>query len=348
MKISKLLKIILGMAGFFNMGIVEEGGGGAAPSTGPLDANSAADAFSRLGGDAPNESEQNDDTPEAAAERLAKQELSGNDDNPAPDDDADPATLVAADDVTIEVDGKPVKLTRAELIENYKSGLRQADYTQKTMQAAEARKTAEAETQQVRNERATLAQQLNTFAIQADGEIHQLRQALTQELWDNDPVRFLEIERTANQRQAQSQEAQGRLQHLNQQFQAEQAEAMKHNLEEQGRQLLAKLPEWADPAKAETESKAIKQYLGTLGFAPQEQSFNDHRHILLARKAMQFDALIERAGKAVKKVATLPTKVERSGSTETSKPDGRTESMKRLGRTGSIDDAAAAFGALRK
>lgn len=349
MKISRLLKIILGMAGFFNMNVMDEGGGGGEASSGPLDAHSAASAFSSLlGADAPNENEpHNDDTPEAAAEKLAKQELSGTNEDQAQDDGAAAADL-AAGDVIIEVDGKPVKLTKAEVAEHYKNGLRQQDYTRKTMEAADVRKTADAEIQKTRQERSVLAQQLNTFAIQADGEIQQLQKALTEELWANDPVGFIEIERTVKHRQAQQAEAQGHLHNLNQQQQAEQAEAMKANLEEQGRQLLAKIPEWKDAAKVDAEVKEIKRYLGTAGFADAEQSFTDHRFIILSRKAMQYDALMERAKGAVKKVATLPAKVERPGSAEVSKPDGRTDAMKRLGRSGSIEDAAAAFGAFMK
>ncbi len=69
----------------------------------------------------------------------------------------------------------------------------------------------------------------------------------------------------------------------------------------------------------------------------------DHRLVILSRKAMQYDALIDRAGKAVKKVAALPVKAERSGTPETSKPDNRTAAMQRLAKSGSIDAGANAF-----
>lgn len=310
-------------------------------NTAPLDSNSAANAFSSLlDVDGPAESEsQNDESPEAAAERLAKHELSGEaDDTPSGDDDQ-----AKADDITVEIDGKTVKLTKEQIAENYKDGLRQADYTRKTMETAEARKTAEAETNKARQERDSYAQKLNTFAIATHSAIQEQAQVLTQELLDSDPMEYLRQERTLRERQANLAQAQQELSQIGQQQQTEKAEAQRAYMTDQQQQLLAKLPEWKDAAKATAEAGAIKEYLATQGYAPGDQDFTDHRQIILARKAMQYDALIERAGKAVKRVAAVPVKVERAGSTETSRPDGRTEVMRRLGQSGSIKDAADAF-----
>ena len=55
--------------------------------------------------------------------------------------------------VTVEVDGKQVTLTKAQIAEAYKSGLRQSDYTKKTTEAAEHRKAADAEIQKAQTER---------------------------------------------------------------------------------------------------------------------------------------------------------------------------------------------------
>lgn len=338
MKFSKLLKMLLGMAGLFSMGVVEDGGG----NTAPLDSFAAADAFSSLMGDdgpAENESPE-DDTPEAAAERLAKQELSGTEEAP---ENGEGEQVPAADDITVEIDGKTVKLTKAQIAENYKDGLRQADYTRKTMETAAARKTADAEIQQARTERDTYAQKLNNFAIATQSAMQEQAAVLTEELAATDPQEYLIQKHIFDKRQAQLVQAQQELGRIGQQQQQEQADAQRAYLTEQQEQLLAKLPDWKDPAKAKAEAGAIKEYLAAQGYTPQERDFTDHRAIVMAKKAMQYDALIERAGKAVKKVAALPVKVERSGNTETSKPDGRTEAMKRLERTGSIDAAANAF-----
>lgn len=331
MKISKLLRLLLGVA-FFSMGVAEEGGGGA------LDVHSAAEAFSSLDGDAGHEKQGQpvDETPEAVAERLAAED--------APKEvEGEP---VAPAKFTIKVDGKDVSLTADEVAEHYKNGLRQADYTRKTMESADARKTADAETARTRQERDTYAQKLNNFAITTHGAIQEQQALLTQELLDSDPMEYLRQERTLRERQANLILAQQELQQIDHQVRSERAEVERNHFADQHEKLLAKFPAWKDPAKAKTESNQIKEYLGSQGYEAGERDFTDHRHIVLAHKAMQYDALIERAGKAVKKVAALPVKPERPGSTETTKLDGRTTVMKRLSQTGSIDDAAAAFGAL--
>lgn len=307
-------------------------------ATEALDTNSAANAFSSLlGDDGPNENEAivEDDTPEGKAEKLLTSELSGDEEvtEEAPE----------SDELTIEIDGKQVKLTKEQIAESYKNGLRQADYTRKTMEAADARKTAEAETQKAKAERTEYAQKLNHYTIAEQSGVEQIRAAMTQELLQNDPVEYLTLQHTLQERQAKLGEAQRILGQLNEQQQAEEAEAKQSYMRAQQEQLLAKLPEWKDPAKAQAEVTALKEYLASQGFEAAERDFTDHKLILLARDAMQYRALIERAGKAVKKVAALPTKVERSGSPEVKSPDKRTSAMKKLGETGSIADAANAF-----
>ncbi|MES2323273.1 MAG: hypothetical protein V4633_13495 [Pseudomonadota bacterium] len=331
-KISKLLQFLLGMSGFLKFGVMDGDGGGYQP----LDAFGAADAFSSLlGSDDPNESETIVDTPEAKAERLAAEEMSG--------DEEVTGEATEEPEVTVEIDGKTVKLTKEQIAENYKNGLRQADYTRKTMEAADARKTAEAETAKARQERETYAQQLNNYAIATQSAMQEQAAILTQELLDTDPLEYLRQERTFKERQANLAQAQQQLQQLGQQHQQEQAAAQRAYITEQQEQLLAKLPEWKDHAKAQADANAIKEHLASCGFEGAERDFTDHRLILLARDAMQYRALIERAGKAVKKVAALPTKVERTGTPEVARPDKRTEAMKRLGQSGSINDAANAF-----
>jgi hypothetical protein len=306
----------------------------------PLDMHSAAEAFASLDGGESHEEKKDavdpaTDTPEAAAERLAAEDA-------APKDEVTDVDA-PADKFTIEVDGKNVELTKAEMAEHYKNGLRQADYTRKTMEAAEAKKSADAESTKARTERDDYAQKLNHYAIKINGDLQEQAALLTRELLDSDPMEYLRQKSIFEERQANLAKAQGELQQIGQQQQQEQADARKSYLEEQQAQLLAKLPDFKDPAKAKAAAAAIKEYLGGQGFAAGEADFTDHRAIVLAHKAMQYDALMQRAKDAVGKVAKLPTKVERSGTAEANRPDGRTTAMKRLKESGSINDAAAIF-----
>jgi hypothetical protein len=320
----------------------DNGDGNQNAGGGSLDAFSAASAFESVLDDEPAPAAQpaaaaEAETEDQAAERLAREEAEGN-------TPADPAAGDAPQSFTIKVDGKDVTLTADEMAEHVKAGMRHQDYTRKTTEVAEQRKAADAEITQARAKRDEYAVKLEQFSGQANYELNALQAQLTDELLQTDPVAYLSTQRIVEKRHAELQQAQRELQQINGQRQTEAAEAQRQNLQQQHEQLVAKLPEWKDPAKAKVEAAKIKDYLATQGYEAGDADFSDHRQIVLANKAMQFDALMERARGAAKKVAAAPPKVERPGNAETAKPgDGRTTAMKNLQKSGSINDAAAAF-----
>lgn len=310
---------------------------------GSLDAFSAASAFESRLSDEPDDqaatapaADASPESDEQAAERLAAEE--------AGIDPAAGETDPKPESFTIKVDGKDMVLTADEMAEHVKNGMRQADYSRKTAEAAEQRKTADAEIAQARSQRDEYANKLGTFANQATYELNALAAQLTEDLLQSDPVTYLSTQRTLQARHAELQQAQQELQQINSQRESEQADAHRQHLATQQELLLAKLPEWRDPAKAKAESTQIKEYLLSQGLAPEEAEFTDHRAVLMARKAMQFDALMERARATSKKVAAAPPKVERPGNADSARPgDGRTSAIKQLKHSGSVNDAAAAF-----
>lgn len=249
-----------------------------------------------------------------------------------------------AEKVTIEVDGKTVELTKAELADHYKNGLRQADYTRKTMEAAEQRKAADAEATKAREERARYAQGLSQAQAMLQAQLHEQSQIDWQQLLETDPVEYLKQQHLHNQRQARLQAVQREQHDLYAKHQAEQAEQMKAFLRTQQEELLAKLPDWKDSAKATAEKSAIKEYLMSQGLEEaQIDNITDHRVVLLSRKAMLYDQMMSKASAAAKKVSSLPQKVEKPGGGEPNPTDGRTSAMKRLAQSGSVRDAAAVF-----
>ena len=312
-------------------------------SSAALDAHGAAEAFGAfLGGDDAPEQKgaanvASDDTPEAAAEKIAAEEAAG-EEKPEDGEGGEPQKF------TIKVDGKDVQLTADEVAEHYKNGLRQADYTKKTMEAAETRKTAEAEAQKARQQRDEYATKLQGFKNQADYELQTLASQLTNELLESDPVEYLRIERTARERQAQILQAQQELGQIDEQRKHEKAEADRLAIQDQQEKLLAKIPEWKDPAKLKDGLAKLSEYLAKEGYSDDSADLPRHLQITLAHRAMQYDALMARAKEAAKKVAAAPVKVERPGNAEGLKPgDGRTTAMKNLQKTGSLNDAAAVF-----
>ena len=310
---------------------------------GSLDAFSAASAFESRLSDEPDDqaapapaADASPESDEQAAERLAAEEAG-----------IDPAAGEAEpkpESFTIKVDGKDMVLTADEMAEHVKAGMRDKDYRQKTMETAEARKAAETEKSQARAQRDEYAAKLQDFSGRANYELNALEAQLTEELLQSDPLTYISTQRIVSQRQAELAQAQRDLQQINDQRQSEQLDAQRQHLATQQELLLAKLPEWRDPAKAKAESTQIKEYLVSQGLAPEEAEFTDHRAVLMARKAMQFDALMERARATSKKVAAAPPKVERPGNADSARPgDGRTSAIKQLKHSGSVNDAAAAF-----
>lgn len=255
--------------------------------------------------------------------------------------DAEP---VVDEKVTIEVDGKTVELTKAELADAYKNGLRQADYTKKTMEVADARKTAEAESSKAKQERAEYANSLYELSAQLKGALEQQNQIDWDALINTDPVEAMKQQHLLQKRQAAYHETQQRLNAIEQQSQAEKEHELSSYRESQQQELLAKLPDWKDPVKAQAEATAIKTYLKTQGFDDSAISnITDHRAVLLARDAMLYRQMMSKAQAAAKKVTELPQRTIRPGVTESNKADGRSVAMQKLSKTGSVDDAASAF-----
>lgn len=308
---------------------------GASEPSAELDVFSAANGIEALLG-----GEQEEEKPEAEQEASAETEAEQESEVEGEQEESEQAE---PQKVKVKVDGKEVELTEAEIAEAVKGQMRQADYTKKTMEAAEQRKTAEAETAKARQERDAYAQKLEAFAGQANYELQVLASQLTDELLQSDPVAYLTTQRTVQQRQAQLEQANREMLQINDQRTKEKAESDRNYLAQQQEQLLTKLPEWRDADKAKAEVTKIKDYLAKQGYEGSESDFSDHRAVILARKAMLFDELTAKAKVATQKIAAVPPKVERPGNAE-SRPklsDGRTAAMQRLNKTGSIDSAAA-------
>lgn len=269
----------------------------------------------------------------------AGDEPAGDPPNPPADEGADPPEPVK---VTIRVDGKTVELTQEQIADAYKNGMRQEDYTRKTMEAADKRKAAEADIAKARQEREQYAQGLQQASALLQASLQEQSQIDWQKLLDTDPVEYLKQQHLAQDRQAKLQRIAHEQQQLHAKSQAEQADQMKAYMSAQRDELLAKLPDWKDESKAKTEQAALKEYLKSQGFDDESiAGISDHRAVLMSRKAMLYDQMMTKAQAAAKKVANLPQKVERPGNGETNHSlDKRGEQYKKLSKSGNPRDAA--------
>lgn len=309
----------------------------ASSETTPLNIDSAAQAFASLL--EPKKQEISEATEsEATPTEAADEEVNVEAQDDQPEEVSEDGT------VTIEVDGKQVTMTKAELAEAYKNGLRQSDYTKKTMEVAEQRKAAEAEIARAREERTRYEYGLN----QANAVLAAQLQERTAEQWDalakTDPAAWVAERSLYEQRYAAYQQNQQQLQQLQAMSKAEAQAQRQSYLAQQQEELLAKLPDWKDAAKASAEKQALAKYLQEQGFEDSLISqIADHRHVLVARKAMLYDLMMSKASAAAKKVQAAPQKVVKPGVGDSPRLDGRSAAMQRLSKSGRVEDAAAVF-----
>lgn len=297
-------------------------------STGPLDVNQASSLFA----EALDPEKQAAAEPEAAPPEAAAPE--------APQE-AQAQAQEEEPTVTVKIDGKDVDIPLSELKNGYQ---RQADYTRKTMEAADTRKAAEAERAQAHQERQAYAQNLQRMQAQLEGTLQQQQQINWEELLQSDPVEYLKQQHQAQARQAQLNQVYAEQQRMSALQQAEAQQAQMRHLQSQQQDLLAKLPEWRDDAKSRAEKVAIRDYLAEQGYeADAINNIADARAVILARKAMLYDQMVGKASAAAKKVSTLPSKVERPGTGENPGLDRRSSAYQKLSKSGRAEDAAALF-----
>jgi hypothetical protein len=308
--------------------------------TGSLDLNQASEAFSALL-DPPKE----DETP--AQTQEAEQETPAESNAQEEGDDAQESDANEDETVTVLVDGKPVELTKAQIAEAHKSGLRQADYTKKTTELAEQRKAAEAETAKAREERNQYMQGLQRAQAVLETQLQEQQQIDWPKLLEADPVEYLKQQHLAQTRQAQLQQTYQQRQQLESQAKAEHDSALKAHAESQREELIAKIPEWKDPEKMKAGATELREYLKTQGLTEQEiYSVIDHRAIVQSYKAMKYDQMMAKAKAAAKKIDNTPQRVLRPSGGESTQLDRRTASFQKLSKTGRVDDAIGAIASI--
>lgn len=239
---------------------------------------------------------------------------------------------------TVKVDGKEVAVTLEELQNGYS---RTQDYTRKTQQIAEVRKQVEQETQAVRAERQQYAQLLGALQAQLQATEPQVDM---DRLYNEDPIEWVRTKEVMRERQEKALAIQAEQQRLAQLSQYEQQRAMEEQLSKEKDALLAALPEWRDPKKAQAEKALVVESAKAAGFSEDDlKSVYDHRLVLLLRKAGLYDQMVsKRQGiKPVVNNGPRPAKPGAAGRVSTTTEAVRAK--QRLAKTGRVDDAASAI-----
>jgi hypothetical protein len=288
------------------------------------------------------EPEETNDTEKANAESEDDSEESEDSDDDDEDDaedeeeDADEANKTEPV-YTIKVDGTEKQVTLSEL----KRGYSGQQFVQKGMQEAAAqRKQAEEVYAALLNERQQISQLYQQIQ---GGQIATPPKAPTRELFDSDPIGYMEAKLNYDEQVAQYQQQQAQFQQLSaQQSQAQQV-ARQAYLQQEVENLKSVIPELANPAHAGKFKDQILQAGAAYGYTADEISqVVESRALHVLRDAMKYREIMSGKKKADEKAQSARPKTTpiKAGSKKLVKSNKDVLQKKtNLKRSGSIEDA---------
>lgn len=116
--------------------------------------------------------------------------------------------------------------------------------------------------------------------------------------------------------------------------------------ESEQRMFFEKRPELNEDSKRATFFSGIKTYMANNGYSDQDYVFlNDHRNLLTVEKAMKYDQLMEKANVKTQKVKKLPKILKPNApiSKQEASQKRQSEKAEKLRQSGSVADAADIF-----
>lgn len=241
-----------------------------------------------------------------------------------------------------KVNGEEVEVTLDELLKGYS---RTSDYTRKTQELATQRKSQEGEFQALRDERAQYAtylvqlEQTLKDATPREPDWNQLQQELT-------PAEFgARWAQWSAHKQQMDALAQERAQAVAK-VQSDQNAMFQTKLQDEKAKLYQAIPEWekdVEVGKAE-RARMVAFAEKSLGFTPEEiHAVVDHRALVMLRKAMLWDEAQAKKPAIVQRITKVTTAPPGPGQKTTTPATRQRQLEERLAKTGSVDDAAAAY-----
>ena len=239
----------------------------------------------------------------------------------------------------VTVDGEEIEVTQDELINGYS---RQQDYTRKTQELANQRKTIEQQAQELAQRDAIYAQLLPKLEAQLQGEL--VNEPDWDSLYNDDPIAFVREKQLWDEKKEKLKAAQAEQQRLQQESYAQQQQLIAQQVQEGQQRILEIIPEWKNAEVAQKEKLAIRDYgINVLGYTPQEMdAIYDYRALLGLRNAWLNSKTVEATKK--KPTQKAPARVARPGTTTRKKSVAPAKRAKQvLAKTGKVQDAAKVF-----
>ena len=240
---------------------------------------------------------------------------------------------------TVKVDGVEQEVTLEELQRGYS---RQQDYTRKTQELSQERKTLEQQQAELAQRDAVYSQLLPKMEAQIMGDIE--NEPDWAKLSEEDPIAYVREKQVWDQKKEKLQAVQAEQQRLQQEAAVKQQEQVQQMVEFGQKKLLEIVPEWSDEKIANKEKSEIRNYaIETLGFSPQEMDqVYDYRALLGLRNAwLQGQTASAAKKKPTQKASVRAGKPGASTRKKTVAPEKKLR--QRLAKSGKTTDAAKVF-----
>ena len=278
--------------------------------------------------------EETDDSEEDVAEIDDSEEEEVEED----DEGADDADSEEPQFFKVKVDGEEVEVT----LEDLKRGYSGQKYVQKGMQeAAAAKKQAEQVYEALLAERQQMA---NLYQQLQSGSLAQPPSPPTKEIFDQDPIGYMEQKMAYDEAKAQYDTQMAEMQKVAAQQSEAQKAAMQAYLQQEMQALKAVMPEFGDAQKAtKVRERLVRGGNEFYGYTPDEvANVMDHRAIRVLNDAVKYRELMAGKDKAAKKVSGAKP-VVKPGAKKVG--DGKQKVQQRrkaqLKQSGRIEDAIA-------
>ena len=237
----------------------------------------------------------------------------------------------------LKVNGQEIEVSLDELKAGYS---RDSDYRQKTHSLSLERKDLENQKNSLRQSYDSRLAELNDTIATADAFVRQQQGGQDlQRLYEEDPAAAARLDFQLRQ-QSETIE--------NMKTKAREAQQKQYDdfLATQKELAATKIPEFADPSKADTFKLNMRNTLRDYGFNDQEiGSLADYRFLMVAKDAMSYKSLKDKKPIVQKKVANAP-KVVKSGVAKSNISSGRENirnKISKLRKTGNLGDAQSAL-----
>ena len=241
----------------------------------------------------------------------------------------------------VKINGEDVEVTIDELQSSYS---RQADYTRKTQELAQQRKTVEEQQSEVAKNEAIYKELLPKMEAALSESLGD--EPNWETLYSNDPIGYVRERDLWNEKQQKLQAVQAEQARLQEEDQVKKQEQIQKYMQYGEKQILNHVPEWKDKTIQQEEKLAIRDHaINDLGFTAEEiNQVYDYRLLMGLRNSW----IQNKTQKAVKKKptqkASARNRVAKPGSVSRKKTSTPLKKSKaRLAKSGKVQDAAKVF-----